>query len=335
MKKVLFASTAAAGMAFAGVAAADIALFGDARLGLGYNINNGGGAIEEDAEGYEELRAISRVRFGVTMTGETDTGITYGATIRADNAGGGQGGDNGQRAGNVFVSGAFGTLTFGDTNGADEQHTGDASGGVGLTGLGDFNETLFVSNGGGGFGREDGVAFASDPFARPTVRYDYEFAGFGFSASTDRDLQDIGVGISYTAELGGGSITGGLGYYDFSEFVNLNTLQTVGGGEQWTAALTGSFSSIDFGLVYSDASSAGSDLDVLYVGLGTSFDRIGVTGFYNTVLEGSGDAEELDSEESYGLGMTYDLGGGAELAAGVAETRTGETVADFGIGLSF
>ena len=44
MKKVLFASTAASALLIGGVASAQgIALFGDARLGLGYNINNDGG----------------------------------------------------------------------------------------------------------------------------------------------------------------------------------------------------------------------------------------------------------------------------------------------------
>jgi hypothetical protein len=43
MKKVLFASTALAAMAIGGAASAQgITLFGDARLGLGYNIQNNG-----------------------------------------------------------------------------------------------------------------------------------------------------------------------------------------------------------------------------------------------------------------------------------------------------
>src|SRR5262245_48133119 len=105
MKKVLFATTATAALAIGGMASAQgIALFGDARLGLGYNIDNDGGVLtEEQDDGTldtpDDLRAISRVRFGVNMTGETDSGITFGATIRADNAVGGQGGTNGQTAG--------------------------------------------------------------------------------------------------------------------------------------------------------------------------------------------------------------------------------------------
>ena len=53
MKKVLFATTATAALLVGGVASAQgIALFGDARLGLGYNINNDGSIrTETDDDG--------------------------------------------------------------------------------------------------------------------------------------------------------------------------------------------------------------------------------------------------------------------------------------------
>ena len=92
MKNVLFATTATAALLIGGIASAQgIALFGDARLGLGYNINNDGVVLHRDQrrrliDTPDDLRAVSRVRFGVNMTGETDSGITFGATIRADNA---------------------------------------------------------------------------------------------------------------------------------------------------------------------------------------------------------------------------------------------------------
>ena len=157
----------------AAASAQGIALFGDARLGLGYNIDNDGGIlIDEDGTTPDDLRAVSRVRFGVNMTGETDSGITFGAEIRADNAEGGEGDTEGQSEGSVFVSGSFGTLSYGDTNGADEQWVGDVPGDYSLTGLGELDETRFVSNG-GDFGADSGTSFASNPVARPTVRYDY------------------------------------------------------------------------------------------------------------------------------------------------------------------
>ena len=54
------------------------------------------------------VRAISQVRFGVEMTGETDSGIVFGAEIWADDAEEGEGGQVGQVEGSVFVSGSLG-----------------------------------------------------------------------------------------------------------------------------------------------------------------------------------------------------------------------------------
>ena len=215
MRGILVATTAGAVLWAGGASAQGIALFGDARLGLGYNIDNDGGIlVDEDGTTPDDLRAVSRVRFGVNMTGETDSGITFGAEIRADNAEGGEGDTEGQNEGSVFVSGSFGTLSYGDTNGADEQWVGDVPGDYSLTGLGELDETRFVSNG-GDFGADSGTSFASNPVARPTVRYDYDFAGFGLSLSSNRDLTDIAVGAGYSADFGGGSWTAGIGYNKF------------------------------------------------------------------------------------------------------------------------
>ena len=79
------------------------------------------------------------------------------------------------------MSGSWGTLTYGDTNGADEQWVGDVPGDYSLTGLGELDETRFVSNG-GDFGSDFGANFADNPVARPTVRYDFDIMGFGLSA---------------------------------------------------------------------------------------------------------------------------------------------------------
>ena len=127
MKMTMPATTIAAVLLMGASASAQgVVLFGDAHLGLGYNIDNDGGVVVDDAgQTPDDLRAISRVRFGVNMTGETDSGITFGAEIQADNAEGGEGGEEGQTEGSVFVSGRFGTLTFGDTDAADQQWVGD------------------------------------------------------------------------------------------------------------------------------------------------------------------------------------------------------------------
>jgi outer membrane protein OmpU len=373
MKNVLFATTAASALMIGGIASAQgIALFGDARLGLGYNINNDGGVdLQRQSDGTldvpDDLRAVSRVRFGVNMTGETDSGITFGATIRADNSTGGQGGTEGQRAGSVFVSGSFGTLTFGDTNGADEQWVGDVPGNFSLTGLTDINETRFVSNG-GSFGNDSGNAFAANPLARPTVRYDFDIAGFGISLSSNRDLTDIGVGAGYAADFGGGSWSVGVGYYDFAEFTSFGEpIEDANGGitvprtfipdgEQWSVGLKGDYEAFSFGVTYINLSSNTEDVgdvnaDNLLVGASFGFDAFEVGAFYGVILSADGSQvfeDTFDGADAYGLTAQYDLGGGASINGGIAQSYpqadlidgtddddSQATIADFGIKMAF
>jgi outer membrane protein OmpU len=343
MKKVLFASTALAAMAIGGAASAQgITLFGDARLGLGYNIQNDGSVLlfEEDdpivldtpdggtldvgdfrEDG--EVRAVSRVRFGVRMSGETNSGITFGATIRADNASNGQGGSIGQRAGSVFASGAWGTVTFGDTNGADEQHVGDLNGTGSVTGLGDFNETRFFTN---GATLNDDADIAISDSKRPTVRYDYNFAGFGLSASTDRDLEDIAIGGSYSFDFAGGSLTAGAGWADVAggtaddvEGFNGETGLIIDDIEQWSVGIGGTFGDFNGKFIYTDAESGDTDFTTWGFGLGYTFAEWSVNGYYTTYQDASGGLSGFDGADSYGVGVAYDLGGGAVLAGGVAK----------------
>ena len=338
MKKALFATTAAAALAAGGMASAqEITLFGDARLGLGYNVSNDGDFVADTDEGdpavvgdgteVDDLRAISRVRFGVRMTGETPTGITFGATIRADNAIEGEGNtadpDN-QTAGSVFVSGVYGTLTFGDIDEAHQNHVGDLPE-LGLTGLTLANEYPYLGN------REGGTDY------RPTVRYDYDLAGFGVSLSTGTQLDSIGVGASYALDFGGGAVTIGAGYFD----VDTDELADEDTGNQWAVGLEGAFGDLTAEAQYivTDTGTDDDD-DILGVGLGTAFGAFGVNAFYRMDLE--------DDDESYGADFTYDLGGGARLKGGAVRTLEvdddlddplndldNEWVADFGITMAF
>jgi outer membrane protein OmpU len=372
MKKVLFASSALAALAIGGAASAQgISLFGTARLGLGYGINNDG-TVRTDDGGVgsgpsDDLRAVSRVRFGVNMTGETNSGITFGATIRADNAINGNGNaTNGQSAGEVFVSGSFGTLTFGDTNGADEQWVGDVPGNYSLTGMGDLNETKFVSNG-GSFGNDTGNTFASNPEARPTVRYDFDIMGFGVSVSSNRDLTDVTVGLGYAADFGGGSWTVGAGYNTYDSFEQVGdpvySVDPVTGdvvittptnffpdGEQWSVGLGGEYDAFAFGVTYvkltSDTDTDGNvEVDNILVGASYSFDAFSVGAVYGNILsaEGGEDINAADGDDSFVITGEYDLGGGASINGGIGQTYGGTgddgqdsaTIADFGIKMAF
>ncbi|MEK6216562.1 MAG: porin, partial [Boseongicola sp.] len=112
MKKVLLATTAL--VASSGFAMAQgIELSGSAEIGL----------LDD---GMNDAQFFSSVDVRISLSGETDNGLTFGASVdlndvadqavrtysNSDNV-------NNQAADyTVFVSGSFGTLTIGDTDGA-------------------------------------------------------------------------------------------------------------------------------------------------------------------------------------------------------------------------
>ncbi|MBF9059691.1 porin [Rhodobacterales bacterium HKCCSP123] len=123
----IFATTALVAMSGA-AAAQDITLGGGAGAGIFYNNDNGVTDI------------YSSVDLEVTFSGSTDNGLTFGATIDAS-AGysldiadvndvdfdGDYGDEDGTFGlGSIFISGAFGTLTF-DRNGIDNVYNDDFS----------------------------------------------------------------------------------------------------------------------------------------------------------------------------------------------------------------
>ncbi len=356
MKTVLFATTASAALLLGGMASAQgISLFGDARLGLLYDKDAKGGINEGS-----ELTTTSRVRFGVNMTGETDSGITFGASVRADNSVNGAAG----KAGSAFVSGNFGTLTFGDTAGADENWVGDVPGNLSLTGLSDQNETPFFSNG-GGFDNDDSLQFANNPNARPTVRYDFDIMGFGISVSSDRTLRDIVVGGGWAGSYGDWELGAGLGYNSFAEFTSfadasyttatladgtevlvpvLASETEVPGGNQFSASMSVGYSNFSFGVVYTAAEADDAELDTIHVGGTAGYDAFTVGAYYSKLLTAKGyDGEKISTDDdtvgngsdSYGLTAAYDLGGGASVNGGIVRTYNGNQRGDFGIKMSF
>ena len=372
MKNVLFATTAASALLIGGIASAQgVTLFGDARMGLGYNINNDGSTwLDANGDTPDDFRVLSRVRFGVNMTGETDSGITFGATIRADNAIGGQGGVGGQTAGSVFVSGSWGTLTTGDTNAADEQWVGDVPGDYSLTGLGDRDETAFISNG-GNFGRDSGNSFAANPEARPTIRYDFDIMGFGISLSSNRTLDDVQVGTGYSADFGGGSWSIGIGYNDFSSFTIPGTPSTatdtpldingnpilganglpltvvvpvvtnptdINSGTQWSGGVKATYDAFGFGVTYTNAELDGNNdaLETLLVGANFGFgDAWSVGAVYGNLLSADGQFADADGKDMWEVTGQYDLGGGATVNGGIGADYNNNTVGDFGISMAF
>jgi hypothetical protein len=346
MKYVLFASTALATVALGGMASAQgVTIFGEARGGLLYN------------EGLDnELQTTSRFRFGVRAEVETDSGVTVGGEARADNAIGANDGLDG----NFFVSGSMGTLTFGDTAGADEYWVGDVPGNLSLTGLGDENETVFLTNG-GDFGDTPQFDLSDDDaLARPTIRYDFELAGFGGSLSSNRTLEDWAIGLGYDFETGFGGFNIGIGYAQINTFDDIEnvpgtvTVVDVGGANQeipvvntvtttisdiesLSAGLGATFEAWEAGVTYIKNKNDEGDFDILNVGAETYFGAFGVGGYFSTILSTGGDVDpDLDGNWGWAATADYDLGGGARIAGGFGQSRGSEDfIADFGVKVDF
>lgn len=310
MKKLLVASTAL--LLTAGAAAADVKVGGNGRMGLHFD--------------GEDWNFTSRVRVTFTLSGQTENGLSFGGSIRADNAAGGAAGS----AGNIWVSGAFGKVMMGDVDGAAEVVAGNVSG-VGLTGLGDHNDTVYFSD------------FVGDPAQDPTLQYTYTMSGFTFAASATDGNGSVGHGIGahaprayttyafgfgYAGTFSGGSFNVGIGY-EMMEFQPTS--------DDYSHLVAGG--AVTFGSTTVKAMIGSSD--DLYGGFtqyGVSVDHT----FGATTVTAFWRANEYDfflNERALGLGVSHDLGGGAKIVAGLVnydiEALGDDTWGDVGLSFSF
>lgn len=127
--------------------------------------------------------------------------------------------------------------------------------------------------------------------------------------------------------------------------------ERVPAGEQWSVGLGGEYERFSFGVTYtkvtSDTEASGRlQAEDLLVGASVTSGAYAVGAFYGKVLSagGSPGLDLLDRDDGYGLTAQFDLGGGATLNGGIANTYgAGEfgaggssaTIADFGISLNF
>ena len=393
MKQILLASTAL--VAFAGAAAAEVAISGSGRMGMVYDksiLNDNIVIVNGDAKRTSEagFRFDSRVRVAFTLTQETDAGVTFGGSIRADNA---SAGNNG-KGGSVFMSGAFGKLSMGDVDGAAEAAVGNLSG-VGYTGLGDFNEAFYLQQGNSDLDSNEELS----AFALPAALYEYTTgaASFYFSIGNpggigigsdafninddegvnigDYEVSDAvvdqayGIGAKYSVD----NYSFGVGYEsidisgiltDFgpdgkkgtktdtagpdgldgtdddtfaaeaddnteSEFNNTLDNWILGGSATWGG----------FTVKAQYGEGSGDNLELTQYGISGdyTFDAYTLTAFWRSVEVKTLDDATARDYQPFGLGVSYDLGGGASVAAGVVDPDIlGEDYrADVGVNFNF
>jgi outer membrane protein OmpU len=327
MKKILLATTVLAGTA--GVAAAEVAVSGYAEIGI--IRSEAGFAGSTNAQFHQDIEVT------FSMSGETDGGLSFGAKIDLDETNVGAGDDSGTT---VFVSGAFGTLTMGDTDGALDWAIADAGA---LTTMGDDHTThVFWFNGNGFDGSHDGQV----------VRYEYSFGDFGVAVSYEQannnatgTLQDdnIGIGATYSMDMGGTALKFGLAYQAGSDnppaggvYTNADAI-----GASVSAEFAGGFSA-SLGYIKYDydalnvAGAASTLVDFAHTGLALTY-TTGALSLHANLGRYNPDVGASDS--TYGLAVNYDLGGGAVVMAGYGSdvsTAVGDqSQYSIGLGLSF
>lgn len=301
MKKLLLATSALTLMA--GAASAEIALSGSARMGLTFSDTTAGSSTQFS----------SRVRIVFTASGETDSGLSFGASMRADQNGGNSDGTaNGDST--VFISGAFGKLTMGDVGGAADALVGQVSG-VGYGPNDSLQEIDFLGT------------------TKTAAYYEYSTGAFTFglgagqldTATTD-NANELNVGVKYS----GGAYSVALGYEtsDSSDVISLGGSATFGSATIKARA--------------SDSDTAGADT-AYAVSLDYAIGATTLTAFYtNFGNTSTGDITTLSTTGDtvhYGIGAAYDLGGGATVAGGIVQQDNGttpdNTFADIGLKFSF
>jgi outer membrane protein OmpU len=319
MKKVLFATTALVG--FAGAASAEVTMSGWAEMGI-----IGGdrfATFTTAGPGTTTTVALATqywndVDIEFTLSGESDSGISFGARVDLDEAGN-LGNTLGNQGTSMFISGDFGTLTLGDTDGAVDWAITDA-GDIGNPGSISDDETTHTGYLG---------TFGDGGWDNQILRYDYSFGDFGFAISYEQAGVTVGsspvgfvpdlpvwsdgayaIGVKYALDLGGTTVNLGAGYHNTDFIVADQTILALGAD----ASFGGGFMA---GITYSQWSDVGGliglDIDHIGVGLGYESGPFAVHanwGQYDTNIVG------LDVS-GWGLAAAYDFGGGLSLNAGV------------------
>ena len=363
MKNVLFASTAL--VAFAGAASAEVTLSGNAEMGI-FNadsvaVTGASAATATFTRTDGETGFFTDIDVTFTMSGETDGGLTFGASIDLDESGNGQPFESpGTQGGEtIFLSGAFGTLTAGDTDGALDWALTEVA-----FNSGSLNDDETVHGGYNGNSGLDGL------YDGQILRYDYSFGDFGVALSAelnDAGADDLatnynealsddvfGIGFKYQLDLGGSEIGLGIGYQTASVTETATgtetDLDTIG------LSVNGSIAGFNVGLSYMTFANyipnsvadeniiedrivtPGQDTDQIGVGIGYTTGAISASLNYGKYDHDSG----IESD-GYGLTVGYDLGGGASVQFGYSDSTITDAAgvdtdfdrASFGVRMNF
>jgi outer membrane protein OmpU len=334
MKNLLIATTAL--VATAGVAVADVKVSGYARFGAVYN--------DGAAPGADEVNTASRLRLQFDATTETDGGLTLGVRQRF------QAEENGANAGGnqarFFASTGGLTIAMGNILGVIESapnlYLPTKSAGMGLEGNG-FSSLAanFDTAGQAGFasGFFTWTAYQSAGTLNGTdgVEVIYSMNGLGLHAhSTDTTY---GLGANYKF----GDYTVAVAYEEWTDGAK-------DGDNILFASIGGKWGAFDAALSYAQGEVTSVNLAgtpaVAIPGGPVSWEaekvslRAGYTAndalyVYGFVTSEDNNVAGVDVDETFGLGASYALGGGASVEGGWTQNASGDNIVSAGIFFSF
>ena len=245
------------------------------------------------------------------LSGATDNGLTFGSAVDLDENAAGVGTDDAGVA--VFISGAMGTLTLGDTDGGFDWAMAEVPTGSGS--IADNESSHAGFNGNSGLdGTHDGQILS----------YTHSVAGLGFAVSVELDDTSgatqgdaiIGLGLKYSA----GDVGIGFGY---------QTGQDTGAAPRGDLTVTGLSLAAKMGDVSMGANFSQKELSTdtdeeTHMGVGVSYSMDALTlGVNYGQYENAGYVAGAD-REGFGFSAGYALGGGATAKFGYGTTTKHE-----------
>ncbi|MGP1356419.1 porin [Roseicyclus sp.] len=330
----IFATTAL--VAFSGAAVADIDLEGNAQMG----IQGGSGATTQ---------FVQDIDITFKLSGTADNGLSFGTEIDLSEDPGAVGTNDGGIA--IFVSGDFGRLTMGDTDGALDWAMQE----VNYNGAGSINGNHDGHRGYNGNSGLDGI------YDGQILRYDHAFGDFKFAISVEMDDNTAptggftwldgtvvivpgannpgvttdpiwGIGATYGGEFAGGTFGVGIGY-QFSNDIATNPGNqgvSVLGLSGHVALESGLSAAVNYSVFDTDGDQG------VHWGIGASYEFDAITLHANYGQYDWDVASGLADASGYGLSAEYDFGGGlaAQFGYGYGEVGPGTGASSWSFGLN-
>lgn len=335
MKKALIASTAL--VLSAGVAAADVTISGYGRTGVIYY---------EDAAGLpgtNDTQVSSRLRMNLDATTETDGGIEFGGRLRLqwDQSNSVRGDAASTNAGKLWVTTQGLTVEVGNVDTAM-----DSAGLIYATDLGSydrsgaFNPTVDLSGFAGGF-----YAYSASPYYehRSGVAARYSFGDLTVRASYVSPDQADPVDSPFADSEEEFGISADYKWDDRLELSGAYTANAGGADDVDIFFLGARYAVMEnarIGLNYANA----DDFDVAGVD-GDSFGQTfalygdytladGLTNIEAYIANNDGDWADKETDNAFGIGVNYDLGG-ARLGASIHRDYSELVSVDAGVRFNF